>query len=231
MIEFDVQTIEQKLSYHFRDEGLLKLAFTHSSYANENACESNERLEFLGDSILNYVVAEYLYETSKKGDEGELTRRRAQLVSAKPLAVLAENLGIGKHLLVGVGEGKSGGKGKLNVNADLVEACIAAIYLDGGMDAAKQFVLAVLPVLISVSKTVSTILHDYKTELQEFLQEKHLPMPQYELVSQTGSSHMPTFSVRVVVGEQSFDVAEGKSKKEAQQNAAKVALNKLKQKF
>jgi len=222
-----LKDLENIIGYRFKNITLLQNALTHSSHANErwhNSLMSNERLEFLGDSILGMVVAEYLYKTFPDRPEGELTRMRADMVCEQALCLIANQLGLGEHLLLGHGEEQTGGRSRASILADAVESVIAACFLDGGMDAAKafiqQFVLCDVPV---------TRLHniDYKTVLQELVQQKKDQVLSYELVGESGPDHDKRFTVAVSLNGQTVGQGTGSSKKRAEQEAARVAIETL----
>lgn len=222
-----IKDLETAIGYRFHNISLLQNALTHSSYANErwhNSLASNERLEFLGDSVLGMVVADYLYNHFHDRPEGELTRMRADMVCEKTLAAVANRVNLGKHLLLGHGEEQSGGRKRESILADAVESIIAASFLDGGMDAAKgiiqRFILCDVPV---------TRLHnvDYKTTLQERIQQKKNQILMYHLTGETGPDHDKQFMVEVRLNGQVIGSGAGSSKKRAEQNAARSALEAL----
>ncbi len=215
--------LQEKLGYEFAQTDLLRQALTHSSYGNENHLPSYQRLEFLGDSVLGVLVAEYLYHKYPNLPEGELTRRRAALVCEDALVVVAKNLHLGKEISLGRGEKPFGAKP--SILADVVEAILAAVYLDGGMSAARDMVdRLVLP--LEGKESVSST--DYKSALQEHLQKDGAQQISYELVSSSGPDHLKEFQVAVVVNGVSKGRGTGKSKKEAEQQAAKIAYLSLK---
>ena len=207
---------------------MLQNALTHSSYANErwhNSLLSNERLEFLGDSILGMVVAEYLFTNFPDRPEGELTRMRADMVCETSLAAIAARLNLGEHLLLGHGEERFGGRSRASILADAIESVIAAAFLDGGMqpaaDIITRFVLCDVPV---------TKLHnvDYKTALQELVQQKKNQTLCYRLVGESGPDHDKVFTAQVLLNDQVVGEGSGSSKKRAEQDAARTALEMLK---
>ena len=221
-----IKDLEEAIGYRFSNITLLQNALTHSSYANEHwhdSLKSNERLEFLGDSILGMVVAQYLYQNFPTRPEGELTRMRADMVCEQALAAIANRLELGQHLLLGHGE-EQGGRSRSSILADAVESVIAASFLDGGMDAARKiidrFVLCDVPV---------TRMHnaDYKTALQEQVQKKKNQVISYTLVGQSGPDHNKRFTVAVSVNGTVVGQGEGSSKKRAEQDAARAAMEKL----
>ena len=222
-----IKDLEAALGYKFRNITLLQNALTHSSYANErwhNSLLSNERLEFLGDSILGMVVAQYLYANFPDRPEGELTRMRADMVCETSLANIAARLNLGEHLLLGHGEERFGGRNRASILADAVESVIAAAFLDGGMEPAAdiitRFVLCDVPV---------TKLHnaDYKTALQELVQQKKNQTLCYRLVGESGPDHDKVFVAQVLLNDQVVGEGTGSSKKRAEQDAARIALEQL----
>ncbi len=212
----------------FDDISLLDNAFIHSSFANEvrsHEISDNERLEFLGDSVLSVVVSEYLYD-NLNGDEGECTRVRSLVVSEDALFEVATNLGLDKYLKVGRGEELSGGRRKKAILADCTEALFAAIFLDKGFEVAKAFVLKqILPI---IEKVVSdNYMKDYKTALQEYVQKRYKIVPVYTLIGSEGPEHDQTFSYSVSFKGKTFGPEKGHNKKDAEQNVAKLALKEL----
>ena len=222
-----MQAIEEKIGYSFRRRALLVNALTHSSYANENrgrSCESNERLEFLGDSVLGMVVAEALYRRFPDLPEGRLTRMRAQLVCEESLHRVAGEIGLGAHIRLGKGEEHTGGRTRTSILADATEALIAAMYLDGGMDVARGFIERyILPELNGEYIPFG----DAKTDLQELIQKKSGSTLSYELVGESGPDHDKTFTTRVLLNGESVGTGSGRTKKEAEQAAARAALAAL----
>lgn len=219
--------LEKALGYTFRDRRLLENALAHSSYANEkwkNSLASNERLEFLGDSILGFVVAEYLYRNCPDHPEGDLTRMRADLVCEVSLAQVAAKLGLGKHLLLGHGEEQGGGRTRNSINADAVESVIAAAYLDGGFNAAKGIIDRLILTDMPKGKPRNC---DYKTALQELVQRKKNQVLTYTLLTESGPDHDKTFRVEVTLNGEVVGIGTGTSKKRAEQAAAEQAIEKL----
>lgn len=218
--------LEEALGYHYKDQKLLKRALSHSSYANENyqnALQSYERLEFLGDAILGFTTAEYLYRTFPDKLEGELTKIRAELVCEKNLSAVARELSLGDYLLLGHGEEQGGGRNRSGILCDTVEALIAAAYLDGGFEAARSIVVRLIfPKLVQVLE-----IHDYKTELQELVQRKKNQVIAYELVGESGPDHCKEFTVQVLLNGEIVGSGSGSSKKRAEQAAAEMAIDKL----
>ena len=222
-----IKDLENAIGYRFKNIQLLQNALTHSSYANErwhNSLLSNERLEFLGDSVLGMLVAEYLYRTFPDRPEGELTRMRADMVCEQTLAGAANKIGIGEHLLLGHGEEQGGGRSRNSILADAMESVIAACFLDGGIQAAlkvvQQFILVEVPV---------TKLHnvDYKTKLQELVQQKKNQVLSYALVGESGPDHDKHFEVEVSLNGKVVGSGSGSSKKRAEQSAAASAMENL----
>ncbi|HJU07255.1 MAG TPA: ribonuclease III [Rhodanobacteraceae bacterium] len=211
-----------KAGYSFRDPELLRLALTHRSAGRPN----NERLEFLGDALVNLAVAELLYEVRPKADEGELTRLRAQLVSGPALAERARALELGDELRLGPGELKSGGFRRDSILADAFEALVAAVYLDGGFDACREWLRAMFRDAI---ESIESAAKDAKTRLQEWLQAQGYPLPQYELLATRGEEHARIFEVACVLSEPEparFE-GSGSSRRAAEQMAAESALDAL----
>ena len=224
-----LEKLQENLGYRFRDESLLRGALYHSSYANEHRNEnivSNERLEFLGDAVLGFVSAEFLYSRFPNAPEGELTRIRAALVREESLFEVAQALQLGECLMLGKGEESGGGRQRPSILADCTEAVFAAVYLDGGMDCARDLIHRVL-----LSKGDITVAEsrrrDYKTELQELVQRKPHQVLRYELVGQSGPDHAKVFTVAVLLNGDPVGEGSGHSKKEAEQASARAALEKL----
>ena len=216
----------KKVKIRFKNLELLDLAFHHRSITNEKKhIKNNERLEFLGDSVLGMVTASYLYNNFEN-PEGDLAKIKSAVVSEKALAPVALEIGIDKLLILGKGEEATGGRTKPAILADCMEAVIGAYYLDSGYKNAEKYVLEFI--IPQVEHAVTDGIKDYKTQLQEKYQKEYKKCPQYQLVSKTGPAHDQTFSVNVILGEQTFGPAKAKSKKEAEQLAAKIALESLK---
>lgn len=215
---------EEKLGYSFKDKSLLELALTHSSFANENKLKkNNERFEFLGDSVLGFVTAEYLFTEFKNRPEGEMTKLRAAVVCEKSLFKFAEQIDLGKYILLGRGEDSTGGRNRPSVVSDAFEAVIAAIYIDGGMEAAKPYILR----FIKDAVKRETSFKDNKSLLQEEIQKVKGNSLAYEEVGEEGPDHDKTFVFRVKLNGEIIGEGKGKSKKEAEQNAAGNALDKM----
>ena len=222
-----IKDLETAIGYRFRNISLLQNALTHSSYANErwhNSLLSNERLEFLGDSVLGMVVAEYLYKQFPDRPEGELTKMRADMVCETSLAAIADKIGLGQHLLLGHGEDRLGGRNRASILADAVESVIAASYLDGGMAAAEGFIRRFVLTNVPVKRMLNT---DYKTALQELVQQKKNQVLTYVLTGESGPDHDKVFSVDVLLNDVPVGSGTGSSKKRAEQAAAQSALEAL----
>ena len=222
-----IKDLEAAIGYQFKNITLLQNALTHSSYANErwhNPLASNERLEFLGDWVLGMVVAEYLFSHFQDRPEGELTRMRADMGCEKTLAAVANRVNLGEHLLLGHGEEQGGGRKRDSILADAVESIIAASFLDGGMEAAKgiiqRFILSDVPVIKPHNM-------DYKTALQEQVQQKKNQVLTYHLVGESGPDHNKQFAVEVQLNGKPIGSGIGSSKKRAEQDAARMALEAL----
>jgi ribonuclease-3 len=221
---------ELKLGYSFQDAGLLARALTHKSFSNENRearAPNNERLEFLGDAVLGFVIGEMIYRSFPNLQEGALSKIKAHLVSANMLAQKGRNLEIGRFLRMGAGEARSGGAEKLSLIADAFEAIVAAIYLDGGVVPTEAFVRRVFDAEISGIDIGDLSFHDYKTTLQETAQGLGLPLPDYRVIEESGPDHEKAFVVELLWDGDAFAQGKGASKREAQRKAAKEALKKL----
>ena len=220
-----MKKLEELLAYKFKDVSLLKNALTHSSYANEvrgNVC-SNERLEFLGDSVLSIIVSDYIYKNFPKMPEGELTRLRSALVCEKALCSFSRELNLGDYLLLGKGEDKGGGRERNSILADAFEAVLAAIYLDGGMEPARRHVMNFVLRELRLHSAEDTH-KDYKTELQEIIQKNPEEIVSYRLTGEKGPDHDKEFTVTVYLNSNPIGTGIGKSKKQAEQMAAMQAL-------
>ena len=218
--------LEKGLGYVFRDKALLTNALTHSSYANENrdrGIHDNERLEFLGDSILGFVVADYLYRNFPGKPEGELTRIRADLVCETNLARQADTIRLGEFLLLGHGEENGGGRKRASIVSDAMESVIAASYMDGGFEAAKGIIDRLILCDVPTGKPHN---FDYKTALQELVQRQADQVLTYRMIGEEGPDHDKTFLAEVLLNGQLIGQGRGHSKKEAEQNAAAAALEK-----
>lgn len=215
---------EKKIGYSFKNRDLLFEALTHSSYANESRrlFKSNERLEFLGDSVLSIVVSDYLFEEYKDYPEGELSKTRATLVCEKSLAKFAEKIDLCDYILLGKGELSNGGRNRPSIVSDAFEAVIAAIYLDGGLEAARAHIMRFLPE--NLQDAVAKAYDDYKTVLQEIIQKNPEESVEYQLISESGPDHKKSFTVNVMLNSNVIGTGTAGSKKQAEQLAAKEAL-------
>lgn len=220
--------IETKIGHTFKDRNLLALAFVHRSYVNENRSVSNhnERLEFLGDSVLGMLVAEYLYCNLPTTPEGELSYLRSRLVEAGSCVIFVQKLKLEKHLLLGKGERRNDGRGRESILADLFEAIIGAIFLDSGIDAARRFIFDNFSTEIEM--ILKTPLSNWKANLQDFCQKKYQQTPNYVVLQESGPDHSKKFKISVMIGKTQLGHGEGTSKKEAQQAAAADALSRVK---
>lgn len=224
-----IKDLENAIGYRFQNITLLQNALAHSSFANErwhDSLKSNERLEFLGDSILGMVVAEFLYRNYPDRPEGELTRMRADMVCETSLAKVANQIGLGEHLLLGHGEEQGGGRARVSILADAVESVIAASFLDGGMEPARRFIEQFILCNVPEQRLRNA---DYKTALQELVQQKKNQVITYELTGESGPDHDKHFVVRVLLNGTPIGTGEGTSKKRAEQDAACNALEKMNQ--
>ncbi|MDR2569710.1 MAG: ribonuclease III [Oscillospiraceae bacterium] len=223
-----IDQLQDKINYRFTDTTLLINSLTHSSYANENAkngITSNERFEFLGDSLLGMAVALLIFNSKPNLTEGQMTKLRAELVCEKSLAALALKLDIGSYLILGRGEENGGGRSRPSILSDAMEAIIAAIYLDGGYEAVEQFILLYFTPLMEKSAQNSS---DYKTLLQEIIQLNPCQAISYEIIGQYGPDHDKSFTVDVKLNGKTIGIGTGKSKKNAEQIAAKAAIEFIK---
>lgn len=220
-----LESLEKKVNYSFKDKGLMNMALTHTSYVKGDgrASEHNERLEFLGDAVLELCVSEYLYNRFSEYNEGDMTRLRAQTVCEGALFDVAKGLDLGSVLLLGRGEDHSGGREKPSILSDAVEALIGALYIDGGMDTARRFIMSFIGA--AVQSAVSGGPHkDYKTMLQEYVQKRHMGQIAYVLTGSSGPDHNKIFAMDVSIAGTVVGSGEGKTKQEAGQQAAKAAL-------
>jgi ribonuclease III len=226
----EFEGLQRGIEYRFRDRGMLEHAMTHTSRANEDVSggvADNESLEFLGDAVLGFVIADMLFRDFPGFNEGQKSKVKASLVSTATLARQAERLALGDHLLLGRGEEKTGGRRKQALLADGYEALIAAIYLDGGIEQARAFILREFGPLLGEVKEGGLAGQDFKSALQEHLQASERPLPEYRLTGTMGPDHRKQFQVAVFVGGDSLAEAIGPSKKEAEQEAARLALVRL----
>ncbi|MBO5575138.1 MAG: ribonuclease III [Ruminococcus sp.] len=219
-----LKQFQQVIGYKFKNEKLLYEALSHSSFANESKKQrnSNERLEFLGDSVLSVIVSDYIFEHLKHLPEGELTKLRASLVCEKALFDFSKKIDLGNYIFLGKGEELTGGRERPSIVSDAFEAVIAAIYLDGGMKSAAKYVLSFIPEDIKPHSVVSFV--DYKTALQEIIQKNPEEKVEYVLSDETGPDHDKKFTVQVMLNSNIIGTGVGRSKKAAEQNAAKEAL-------
>jgi ribonuclease-3 len=229
----ELEPLERRIAYRFKDRGLLEHAMTHRSRVHEDASGGvfdNESMEFLGDSVLGFVIADMLFREFPQHNEGQKSKLKASLVSAASLARLAEALDLGQFLILGRGEEKTGGRHKHAIIADCYEALIAAVYLDGGVEAARGFIEREFAGLIAEARrtgAAASFTDDWKSALQEWLQSRGRGLPAYRLAAEVGPDHRKSFIVEVVVEGEPVASAEGRSKKEAAQSAARAALERL----
>jgi ribonuclease-3 len=224
----ELQLFEKNTGVRFKKIDLLNLAFCHRSYANEcsQKTDNNEKLEFLGDSVLGLVVSEYLYGILGDRAEGDLARVKSFVVSEDSLADIAKSIRVDNFILIGKGEEYSGGRSKKAILADCMEAIFGALFLDSGMKAAKTFILKyIVPEINKVLENKHR--KDYKTLLQEYIQKKYKSYPKYQMVKRTGPDHDKTFWMEVKVGGKVYGPGKGKNKKEAEQKAAAIAFKDL----
>lgn len=222
----DLEQLQGRMGYHFKDAGLLKQALTHSSYANElriNKSGNNERLEFLGDAVLELISSEYLFQTHKNVNEGELTKLRASMVCEPSLAFCAREINLEEYIMLGRGEDATGGRGRDSIISDALEAVIGALYLDGGLTAAKEFILNYVLNDLENKK----LFYDSKSILQEMLQSKNI-MPEYRIIKESGPEHCKTFEAEVFINDKVLGFGCGHNKKSAEQKAAYDAIIRLK---
>lgn len=220
-----MENLENKLGYKFKNTELLKTALTHSSYANEHRCKSYERMEFLGDSVLGLIVSTFLFEKMKSVDEGDLSRLRASLVCEESLAEEAKKIGLGEYILLGNGEERSGSRERASILSDAFEATLGAVFLDGGIDVAKEYLFKIMG-----DKLLDAVKHksvkDYKSRLQEVIQHRTHGKTkiEYRVVSESGPEHQKSFCVELLIDGKKITNGKGFSKKEAEQKAAQQAL-------
>jgi ribonuclease-3 len=225
-----ISEFERVVGYKFRDRDLVARSLTHKSFANERretSSSHNERLEFLGDTVLGFVIGELIYRSFPNLQEGSLSKIKAHLVSSSTLAAKGRELGIGRYLRMGAGEARSGGAEKLSLLADGFEAIVAAIYLDGGLPAAEAFLRRIFLPDVTGIDIGDLSFQDYKTVLQESAQALGLPLPEYRIVDEYGPDHEKVFVIQVFWNGEAFAYGRGASKREAQRKAAKEALKKL----
>lgn len=230
-MDIKVEEISKKINFKFNNKEILKQAFTHSSYAHEHSREKishNERLEFLGDAVLELVISEYLFTNFQELPEGDLTRLRANIVCEASLVRVSKTLNLGDYLLLGKGESAAGGKDRPSILADLLEALIGAVYLDKGYDAACSIILSLFKPVIEEIKD-GDLIKDYKTLVQEYTQGKFSLTPEYIIIDEIGPDHNKIFVSQVLFRGKVVGEGRGKNKKEAEQAAASAAWSKLKQ--
>lgn len=222
----NLKELEQTIGYEFQDFSLLRRAMMHSSYTNEHGLakhQCNERLEFLGDAVLELVSSEYLFRESPRMPEGELTKTRASMVCEPSLALCARDIRLGRYLMLGRGEDSTGGRERDSITSDAMEALIGAVYLDGGFTSAKEFIHRFVLTDLEDKK----LFYDSKTILQEMVQAKGTSPIEYNLVGEEGPDHDKQFFVEVLIGARSFGSGRGRTKKAAEQQAAYEAIRKL----
>ena len=224
----DIKKFQEVIGYHFHDEKLLRQALTHSSFANEKHLKKhsdNERLEFLGDAVLEIISSEFLYKEYPDKPEGELTKLRASIVCEPTLALCTKDIALGEYLLLGKGEDQTGGRGRKSILSDALEAVIGAIYLDGGFANAKEFILR----FIMNDMEHKQLFYDSKTILQEMVQSQGEEPLVYELLGEEGPDHNKTFEVRAMIGTEEIGRGTGRTKKAAEAMAAYKGILKLKE--
>ena len=224
-----LKEFQKKIGYQFQQEGLLRQALTHSSYANEHRMKKlsdNERLEFLGDAVLEIVSSDFLYKAYPDKSEGDLTKLRASLVCEPTLAICTREMELGKYLFLGKGENLTGGRNRNSILSDALEAVIGAIYLDGGFTSAKEFIHRFILKDLENKK----LFFDSKTILQEIVQANFKEVISYHLIGEEGPDHNKIFRVAVHIGEEEYGVGEGRTKKAAEQEAAYISILKLHEK-
>ncbi|MDT8317140.1 MAG: ribonuclease III [bacterium] len=222
----DLDQLQERLGYRFKSLDLLQDALTHKSFLNENRhldVRDNERMEFLGDAVLDLVVTDLLYNKFPEMKEGDLSKKRSSIVRESALYAIATDLGLGSNILLGRGEMQSGGDKKSSLLADTFEALVAAVYLDGGIAAARRFIDGIFTPLIDAPPKVE----DYKSRFQELCQKDNLIAPTYKVINSSGPDHDKLFDVELEVGGKAVAVGRGKSIKEAERQAAKAALREI----
>lgn len=223
-------SLEKKIKYRFQNRELLQIALTHRSFAYESQNDDltdNEILEFLGDSVLGLVVADFLVTSYPGVSEGELSKLKSTVASTSSLSIFAKHIKLDKYILLGKGEEKSGGRNKKTILAGAYEALIAAIYLDGGFQESKDFIMGHLKLFFKKINVDKFLINNYKSALQEYFQKESLPAPNYKMVTSWGPDHKKQFTVEVFMRKKSLAKATGRSKKEAEQKAAQKALKNL----
>jgi len=219
----DYTKLEEKLNYQFKNSALLQEALTHRSLKNS---ANNERLEFLGDAVLDLIVGEYLFFKYPDSNEGELSKTRASLVNEKAFKTLADELGLGEYIVLSDSEERNGGRKKASLLSDVFEATIGAIYLDGGFEKSKEISIKLIDKVYD-KIDLKNILSDYKTVLQEITQAEYGSIPEYRLEGSFGPDHKKEFEISIYINDKKYGTAKGNSKKTAQQNVAKIAYDKL----
>jgi ribonuclease-3 len=225
----NLKELEKTIDYHFKDNDKLQLALTHSSYANEKKSEglvSNERIEFLGDSVLNIITSDYIYKNHPELPEGEMTKTRAAIVCESSLKKCAEKINLGDYLFLGKGEENTGGRKRTSILSDAFEALIGAIYLDGGLENAGKFIFKSMEDIYLNIKS-KDVFKDYKTQFQEIIQKQSEQHISYCIVEEKGPDHNKVFTAQLSVGDVPYGIGRGRTKKEAEQNAAEAALKKM----
>lgn len=226
-----VKSLEKSINYSFKHLRYLEEALTHSSYSNESkdkGIRHNERIEFLGDSVLNLVISDYIFRTYTSLSEGELTKIRANVVCEQTLSEVAKNIDLGIYLLLGKGEDLGGGRKRNSVLADALESLVGAMYLDGGLDNASRFIIREFETIVELASR-GNINRDFKTIFQEKIQSASDKKITYRVVEESGPDHDKTFEIEIIVGEHPLARGKGRSKKEAEQDAAKKALERYDQ--
>lgn len=220
----DLDALQKKIKYYFRDENLLRTALTHKSFDKHT---NNERLEFLGDAVMDLIIGEYVFRTQERGNEGDLTRIRAAMVNENSLANLANNIDLGKYLFISFSENRNKGRKKPSILSDAFEALMGAIYLDGGLESARAVAHSLLENEYREVE-IESLFVDYKSALQELTQAICGNLPKYVLLKSSGPDHSKKFTMQVLINGEEFATARGKSKKEAEQICAKIAYNRIK---
>ncbi|MFH0926750.1 MAG: ribonuclease III [bacterium] len=228
--ELELKAFQDKINYHFNDINLLNHTLTHKSYANElrkfQEVENNERLEFLGDSVLGLIISDFLFKEFPEYPEGELSKIKSYIVSEAALAELARNIQLGDYLLLGKGENQTGGRDKSSILSDAFEALIAGIYIDGKFEKIYEWIITLFKEKIK-SFTCGEKIFDYKTQLQEYTQAKLSCIPGYRITSENGPEHERMFEIQLYLNGSYISSGQGKSKKEAEQEAARTGFEKL----
>lgn len=225
----NLNELEKKIGYSFKEVKLLEEALTHSSYSNERRKEArrnNERLEFLGDSVLGIVISDYLFKNFQDMPEGELTKVRSKIVCETTLGECSRSIGLGQYMFFGKGEEMTGGRDRTSILADAYEALIASIYMDGGLEASRMFILTHMKKKIS-DAIAGKVFLDYKTHLQELVQVNKSNKIKYEIIGEEGPDHCKIFHTQVSLNELVIGTGVGRSKKESEQEAAKMALREV----